>query len=466
MDFRPETASFKGRKIIFLLLAVTVLLALSAIFLPPGLIRLAVSALLISPVIFVLFDKPEWTFYLLLFLLFSNLHIFSDLPVTRSISILLIITFLTACIKGRNVLVHDRLFLLMTLAFLILAFQSMALSRDIDSSIYRISLFIRYLIYIFFVIQFSSTRREFITILCVIAFASAISNFLPFILPPPDKFADLSLMWEEGVFRYEGYEREANMFAFTLNFIIPILFLVFARFRRPWFIRPLATAAIGGSIFVLFLSFSRGGFIGLVFMFLALFIIERKNKAVISTGLILIAAGAILAPYLYWDRISSILDVGSRISEDFSILSRLETIRISLILGVKNPLFGLGIGSFLFSAARYVPFSDVVHNSLLQVFAEMGSIALAVLSVIIIYNFKVIKKLIDRRDDPEAAQVGRVLFIQHAAVLANSMTLPVAFNMVFWFTLVLPTVAWYVYSGRSRLAGNSMKLINKEDQRP
>jgi len=241
------------------------------------------------------------------------------------------------------------------------------------------------------------------------------------------------------------------MFAFSLNFLIPVFFFLFARFRKPWFIRPLAIAAIGGSIFVLFLSFSRGGFLGLAFMFMALVVIERRNKYLITAVIVLLLTGVIVAPAVYWERMSSILHAGASMSEDFSVLSRLETIRISLILGIKNPIFGIGIGNFLFYASRYIAFSDVVHNSLLQIFSDLGLTAMAVILALIFYNFTILKKLIRLRNDPEAAQVGRILFIQHIAVLANSMTMPAAFHLVFWITLLFPTVAWFAYVRQSRL---------------
>ncbi|MBN2183795.1 MAG: O-antigen ligase family protein [Candidatus Krumholzibacteriota bacterium] len=448
MAFQTGEGPIENRKIIFLMIILIVLLVAAAVLLPPGLVRIAMIGLLVMPFIFFLFDKPVFQLYFLIFFLFSNLHLFFEIPVIRLIAVFLIISFATACVKGRQVIVHDKIFFLLVGAMALFAFQSMALARDIDSSIYRINFFFRYLIYIFFVIQFSTTRKEFITLLCVMAFAGVLSSFLPLVVSLPEKYADLSFMWEEGVFRYEGFEREANMFAFALNFLIPILLFLFMKFRKPWFIRPVMMALIGGAIYVLYLSFSRGGFIGLAFMFFALLVIERKNKVVVLTGLLLIITAGMLAPSLYWDRITTILDVGSGINKDFSILSRVETMKIALIVGFKNPLFGIGIENFLFYVSRHAAFSDVVHNSMLQIFSDLGWMALAVLSTIIINNFRVIRKMIDSKNDPELSQIGRFLLVQQVAVLVNSLTLPVAFHMIFWFALSLPTIAAYAYRRR------------------
>ncbi len=445
-DFHPQKIR-TGRMtaLAFILMA---LVSAAMILLPAGLVRLSVMAFLLIPPMLLIFDRPEWLFHLLLFLIFSNLHIFSDLPTIKLTSILLIATFAVSVLRGRDVVVHDLGFTMLIAAFYLLAFQSMSFARDIDSSLMRFEIFTRVMIYLFFIVQFARTRRQLLLMLVVIVCGGIVDSFMPFIVPPPEAKADLSLMWNQAVYRYEGYNGEANRFAFTLNFLIPLQFFLFARLRRPWFLRPLILAAIGGSMFVLFLSFSRGGFLGLVFLFLALLFIERRNKAILMTGLALVAAGAILAPAAYWERIGSIAEIGNRMTDDTSILSRLHTMKIAFVLGLKNPVFGIGIENFLFYVNRSIPFGNFVHNSLLQVFSDLGLIAFTVVVSMIVYNFRIILFLARKKEDPEAALMGRILFIQQVAVVVNSMFLPVAFHMVFLLTLILPSIARYVY-GRS-----------------
>ena len=191
MAFQTGEGPVEKKKIILLMMILTVLLVAAAVFLPPGLVRLGLIGLLVTPFVFILFDKPVLQFYLLIFLLFSNLHFFTDIPVIRLVSIFLIVSFAAAWIKGRQVIVHDKIYFLLAGAMALFAFQSMALARDIDSSFFRINYFIRYLIYIFFVIQFSTTKKEFITLLCVIAFAGVLSSFLPLVVYIPERYSDL-----------------------------------------------------------------------------------------------------------------------------------------------------------------------------------------------------------------------------------------------------------------------------------
>lgn len=447
----PETES-GGRidraRLAVILSVCAVALAAAFIFLPSGLIRLSLMGLVALPAAFILFDKPEWIFFILIALVFSSIHIFFSLPVVKMVTLLLIISFMVSVLAGRKIAVHDIRFFMLTAAFLIVVFQSMIFARDIGSSLSRIAQYSRYIVFLFFMIQFSRSKEGLTKVLIVIAIASLASNFLPFLLPLPEDHADLSLMWGQGVYRYEGYASEANMFAISQNFLIPILLFLFARFKKPWFMRPLILAFIVGTVFVLILSFSRGGFIGLVVLFVSLMIVERRNRGVMLTCIGIIVAGAILAPAAYWERIGSLVEIGNTMTEDTAILSRLFTMKIAVMLGLSNPLFGIGIENFLFYVTRYVPFANVVHNSILQIFAALGFPGLILISWLMIYNLKVTKRLISGLAGPEGAMLGRMLLVQQLAVFVNSMFLPVAFDLVFWFTLGLPAIAYCAYTGR------------------
>lgn len=433
-----------GRVMLYALILAAILAA-AVLLLPPGLVRLAAMALLLIPFVLIVFDRPGWIFYMLLFLSFSNIYIFFPLPVVKLTVLALIALFAVSVVKGRGVVVHDLPFTMMMAAFFLLTFQSIVFARDAGSSMMRFGYLARYMIYLFFLVQFSRTRRELMYVLAAIVCGGAVDCFMPFIVPPPETMASLSLLWSQAVLRFEGYNGEANMFAFSLNFLIPLQLFLFIRLRRPWFLRPLILAATGGTVFVLFLSFSRGAFVGLVVLFMALLFIERRNKAILVTGLALLVAGGILAPAAYWDRIGSLVEVGNSMTEDTSILSRLYTMKVAVILGLKNPVFGIGLENFLFYVNRFIPFGNVVHNSLLQVLAEIGVIAFGLVVAMIVYNYRIIMSLTRRKDDREAAQMGRILFVQQTAVIANSMFLPVAFDMVFLFALILPSIARRVY---------------------
>jgi O-antigen ligase len=119
--------------------------------------------------------------------------------------------------------------------------------------------------------------------------------------------------------------------------------------------------------------------------------------------------------------------------------------KVALKLGFDNPVFGVGISHFLYHAAAYVPYSLDVHNVFLLIFSEVGLPALAVFVAIICYNFRLIGRLMKRKSSPEASQLGRILLVQQVGVIVNTMFIPVAYEVILWITLALPSIAVYAF---------------------
>jgi len=175
-----------------------------------------------------------------------------------------------------------------------------------------------------------------------------------------------------------------------------------------------------------------------------LIVVERKNKPFLIFGLGLVAVSIVAIPGVYWERIGSIFDFATQRAGDYSIHTRLATSRTALRLGLDHPLLGVGMDSFLPNAAYYIPYSLAVHNVFLQMFADLGVIALSLFVAIIVYNGRIIGRLA-RSADPETAQIGRALLLQHVAVFASAVFMPVAYEMMIWFTIAMPAIAEHAY---------------------
>jgi O-antigen ligase len=182
-----------------------------------------------------------------------------------------------------------------------------------------------------------------------------------------------------------------------------------------------------------------------VCLVVTLFIVERRSKPLLISGVALVTAGIIVMPGVYWERVQSLFDFASQGRGDVAITTRIETMRDAWKLGIANPLLGVGIDNFLSRAASLNPWALTVHNTPLQIFSELGIFAVAAFAGIVVCNFAIIRRMMARRDDPEAARLGRALLMQQIAMLATTMFLPGAYEMVFWFMLALPAMAEYAY---------------------
>lgn len=430
-------------------LAAAALVTAALIFLPSGATRLLILSFLALPAMFFLVSKPEYILAIILFMRFTNFDIFLPMRLFKPLTLLLVVSLVAVWLDGRKFELKDRLLSTLILAFVLTAFQSMAFAEDLPSATYSFESLVGVLLVIAAVLLLTVSRGKFLAFLILVTVATMISNFLPLIIPPPGDYASKSLMWGEGVMRYEGYQLEANIFAFHQIFIIPLLLFLLVRFDRPWIARPLILAALGGTVFVLMLSFSRGGFVGLVVILAALLVIERKNKAVMTIAIAGVIILSVAAPTLYWDRITSLIEAAKHVSQDHAILVRVRTLKVALVLGFENPFFGVGIGNFIYQAARFLPFTKVVHNAFLQIFSELGLPGMAVVSTIFVRNIIIIRAMMRSKADIERSRLGRFLMVQQAAVALNAMFIPIGYEFIFWIWLVIPSLANLAYSGKT-----------------
>ena len=444
------------KRFVLVVVAPAACLAAAAIaFAPPSVVSVALMLLLGLPLVFLSIDRPEIPFYFLMFILFSNLDVYAPFRLYRIVMLLVFASLALAFANGRRIVTHHPILLTLLVALLIIAFQSLSVAREYQVAARALGKFFKALVAVVLASQFVRDRSEFKRLLLVIAAGILLSDFLPFIVQPPARLGSLSMLWDMGVVRYEGFVFEPNTFAVFQLFLIPILIFFIGRYRKPPAARPLLMLFILGSISVLTLSFSRGGFVGLVFLILTLIVVERRNKVLLLFGCALIAIGIIATPALYWERVASLFDFVGNGADDFALTTRVGTMRAALRLGLANPLLGVGMDNFLNNASYYIPFRLTVHNSYLLVFAELGSAAFALLGGIIVCGFMIIRRMMARRGDPEKAAIGRALLMQQVAVLIGAFFIPLAFDMIFWFMLLMPAIAEYAYRSGDPVASGA-----------
>lgn len=109
-------------------------------------------------------------------------------------------------------------------------------------------------------------------------------------------------------------------------------------------------------------TFSRGGFIGMVFAIGTLaFRVAKRNKWMIVTCLpVALLFFVLLAPGSYGNRMAT--------TADDSGLARFDELKRSLYVAVHHPLLGVGMNNYIF----YSNFNHASHNAYTQVASELG----------------------------------------------------------------------------------------------
>lgn len=182
----------------------------------------------------------------------------------------------------------------------------------------------------------------------------------------------------------------------------------------------------------LLVTFSRGGFLGMMGAGLVLaWKIGRRNRvAIIGLMLAMSLAFVVFAPSGYTDRLTSIVD-HSR-DQLGSASARQELLFKSIKVALRHPLFGVGMGNFPIVSTN----NKVSHNAYTQVAADMGLAAMLIYIMFIVAPLRRLREI--ERDSLANPRTTRFYYL--AVGLQASLT---AYMISSFFGSV--AYQWYVY---------------------
>lgn len=183
--------------------------------------------------------------------------------------------------------------------------------------------------------------------------------------------------------RIKGLFENSNDLAMHLVTMIPIA--VGFAFSKGGLFRKLIY--LGGAAIItaaVIVTFSRGGFIGLVAATLVLVRrLGRKNRTLTTAALVFaVIMFLAMAPGAYSGRLATVFNSSADLTGSSS--QRTEVLKRSFWVTLRYPLFGVGIGNFPHKSPRNL----VTHNSYTQVSAEMGIAAMVVYILFLIHPLK------------------------------------------------------------------------------
>ncbi|HEX5834959.1 MAG TPA: O-antigen ligase family protein [Pyrinomonadaceae bacterium] len=180
------------------------------------------------------------------------------------------------------------------------------------------------------------------------------------------------------------------------------------------------------------ITFSRGGFLGLIAMTLVLARkLSRRNK---SAALATLVLGVIfflaVAPASYSGRLATIFDSASDITGSSS--QRTQVLKRSILVALRYPLFGVGIGNF-----HHKSFQELgTHNAYTQVGAETGIPAMIAYIIFLVHPLRKLRLM--EREMYERNDTSRFYYLSIG--LQASL---VGFMVASFFAAV--AYQWYIY---------------------
>ena len=179
-------------------------------------------------------------------------------------------------------------------------------------------------------------------------------------------------------------------------------------------------------------TFSRGGFLAMgASLFVLAWTLRRRNRlAIIACACALFVLFFAVAPGNYSARIFSIFD--RSLDAYGSADARQALLLRSIVVAVRNPILGVGMGNFPLVSIR----NQVTHNAYTQVAAEMGLAALALYALFLWTPLNGLRRI--TRETFEARRTSRLHYL--AAGIQASL---VAYMVASFFASV--AYYWNVY---------------------
>ena len=231
--------------------------------------------------------------------------------------------------------------------------------------------------------------------------------------------------------RIKGLFENSNDLALHLVTMVPLA-VALGLSNRGLFRKVVYFGATGLMTAAIIVTFSRGGFLGLLAVVIVLVHrLGRKNRT--ATAGVLVLAMILffaLAPRAYSGRLSTIFDSSADLTTSSS--QRTEILKRSVLVALRYPLFGVGIGNFNHKSIREL----ATHNAYTQVGAEMGLAAMLIYMIFIIYPFRSLRVIEDQsyseRDHTQFYYLAIGLQASLAGYMVSSFFGAVAYQ-------------WYVY---------------------
>ncbi len=244
-----------------------------------------------------------------------------------------------------------------------------------------------------------------------------------------------------------------NSLATALLMVVPLTYYL-ARYSEVKMMRLAMFAVMGLSIVTTVMTFSRGGFIGLIVV--GALMIKNSRSKFLSLILVVVAAALIFsfAPASWFERLNTIEDANN----DSSFMGRVVAWKISLLIALDHPLFGGGFHAVQrgLTWSAYRPFlpsvnfvntppADVLphaaHSIYFEVLGDFGFLGLAVylsmLGMTLLRCRQIIKMARRVPSLQWAADLGRMMEISLMVFFVTAAALSMAYFELFYVFLAI-----------------------------
>ena len=373
---RAERAAPSLERPLLLALALSPILAFVALKLL-GYIKLArlggmaVVALALGTVVFV---RPRWGLYFLLFYVYSGVGLL--LPVNLGVPViaLVVAAVLVKWVRGEECALPDGAFWVTVGVFVTIGCLSMLIARDITASLVELATFGKILLVVCVVVDLIRTP-DHLRAMCYAVFIGAVTTV---VLGTAAIYFGIEGAGENflggipgGIMRFSGLHENPNKAAAIMCSALPLGVFAVRHAASRW-VRAGFAIGILALVGAIFATFSRSVVVALAMVLIGVGAHEmRSRRSFVILGVVL-TAGIMLAPRYYWDRVINLPNALKDTTRDWSVYTRMLALSTAWEMFLDHPLTGVGLGNFIGSSAYRLFVRIVVHNTYLEILVSTG----------------------------------------------------------------------------------------------
>lgn len=326
----------------------------------------------------VMFLRPRWGLYFLLFYVYSGIGLFMPVNLAAPVLAIVVAAVLLEWIRGHSLGLPDAFFWIVAALFVFVSLLSMLVAHDIGASFRELVSFGKILLVIVLIVHLIRTAEQLRT-LCYVVFIGAVSTVVLGVLGIAAGLEGAGENYIGGVhiMRFTGVHENPNKAAAYMCSALPL-----GIFAAKHCVSRVARVAFALGVIILFVAifatFSRSVVIALTVVLIGIAVHELRSRPRSFWLLgILIAMGLMLAPRYYWERVVDLPNALRDTTQDWSVYTRLLALQTAWEMFLDHPLTGVGLGNFLGASAYRLFVRIVVHNTYLEILVGTGIVGLS-----------------------------------------------------------------------------------------
>jgi putative inorganic carbon (HCO3(-)) transporter len=315
--------------------------------------------------------------------------VFGTLPIAKTVAIVTLLIFLGSRLSdgGKLTILPIETKMVALIALLGLAWMPLAASPQ-DSMKMLTEVFLKVGLVFVLMTNVLDTRKRLLALWKLVVVCGTV---LAFSAIETYRAGDFTLTVRGVGTRIEGLVGgifgNPNDLAIALNLLLPLaVALAYTRRGAARAFYAACAAVLAAGVIV---TFSRGGFLGLVAMGgLLLWKVGRGRRGFsLVAGVVLSGVLLVMMPGEYSSRILTIFNTSQDTTG--SAQERRELLENAVRLAVKHPVVGLGMGNFHIYSLR----EQEAHNSYVEISAELGVVGLIAYLILIIAPFRSLRRI-------------------------------------------------------------------------